>query len=141
MTPPKTLEEIRDEAAEAWCMKNEGHMSFESEPAFKAGFDKAVEVMRDACSICGSFEHKGTYQCPVAKERLQVEYPPKGPNFAQFADKDQQLKDYEQALKFYADPFTWSRVWADAEQIPIGNGGLNRMYGDNAREALKRWGK
>lgn len=41
-----------------------------------------------------------------------------------------------EALVFFAEPFTWSRVWADAEASQIGSGALDKMYGDEARKAL-----
>jgi len=51
------------------------------------------------------------------------------------------LKDADQLSHvrwaFYADPFTWARVGADAQHMGAEPGfNFNSMYGDPAREAL-----
>lgn len=42
-----------------------------------------------------------------------------------------------QALRFYAEPYTWARVCADSRHMgAIGDFDFNHMYGAKAREAL-----
>lgn len=48
-----------------------------------------------------------------------------------------ELSVYRKALGFFAEPFTWSRVMADALHADLGSGLLNNMYGSKAREALE----
>lgn len=46
-------------------------------------------------------------------------------------------------IKFYAEPFTWSRVMADARHVDYSEKSplLNNMYGQKAREFLEKVGK
>ena len=44
---------------------------------------------------------------------------------------------YREALEFFAEPYTWSRVWADCRADVR----LNDMYGARARAVLARFEK
>lgn len=44
-----------------------------------------------------------------------------------------------EALKFFGEPYTWSRVWADRNHDSIDTGLLDNMYGSMARAVLAKF--
>jgi hypothetical protein len=49
------------------------------------------------------------------------------------------LKEAREVIEFFGEPFTWSRVFADAEHGGIGSPILDNMYGGKARAWLEKW--
>jgi len=48
------------------------------------------------------------------------------------------IKKMREALEFYAEPYTWARVGADARHMgAVGDFNFNHMYGETARACLK----
>lgn len=46
------------------------------------------------------------------------------------------IRRQREALEFFAQDFTWSRVYADAYASHIGSGLLQNMYGSKAKKAI-----